>query len=195
MKTFPDAIVAIDPSLSSTGVAVWRNGVPLQLATIAVPAEPNVVPGWTLPARIDRIVKGVAELIGVTDNTVAVIEDQIKPTAEHMRGTSTLDIARLRGAVEGMLYAHRIPLTRIHPSTLKAFAVKGGAPKSAMVAAARSYLGARYPVRTEDEADAWWLCAMALHRYVMPVVTITPARLRSMASVGSDWAPFSRREV
>lgn len=181
------AILAIDPSLASTGVARWALGHRLHLSTVhSAPHVGAEYPAWSFPARTHRIVAEVMDLV-VPDVTVAVIEDMIKPSEEQMRGTSTLDLARLRGDLESALYRARVPFTRIHPSTVKSYAVKGGATKQEMVRAARDYLGSEYPVRTSDEADAWWLCAMALHRYVGAVVPVTKERSRSIAAVRS-WA-------
>jgi Holliday junction resolvasome RuvABC endonuclease subunit len=181
-------LIAIDPSLSSTGLAVWRSGMPLHLETVAEKPWDTVHPSWVMPNRCSRISGRVSRWIE-PGNTVAIIEGMIKPTAEANRGTSTLDIAQLRGVIETDLFRFNVPFTTVHPATLKAYAVKGGASKSQMVDMARVFLGAKYPIRNDNEADAFWLLAMALHRYGRPVVPQTPARARSLGSVNA-WAPF-----
>jgi Holliday junction resolvasome RuvABC endonuclease subunit len=187
-------LLGLDLSLSATGVAVWRTGQGLRLQTIREPGWDEVCPAWRIPARCVRIADRIMEMVEPAGRTVAVIEGLIKPSAEQMRGTSTLDIAQLRGAVETELVRAGVPFTHIYPSTLKAYAVHGKATKDDMVAAARSVLGAAYPVGNGDEADAFWLAAMGLHQYGLPVVRVTPKRLRSLSTV-DGWARFNLRRT
>lgn len=108
--------------------------------------------------------------------TVAVIEDILKPTAEAMRGVSTLDLARLRGVIEVDLYRAGVAITRVHAATLKAFARSGQSTKADMVQAARDNLPPSIQVRNDNEADAFWLMAMTMAHYGVPVVKHTPRR-------------------
>lgn len=179
-------VLGLDPSLSATGLAVWRTGQPLHLETIREEAWDTVPADWRMPHRCDRISARVLKWLE-PGATVAVIEAPIKPAAEHTKGMATLDIAQLRGVLEVDLMRAGVPFTRIHPATLKAYAVKGNANKAAMVAMARAFLGSLYPVRNDNEADAFWLLAMAMHRYGHPVVPTTPNRVRSVSRVDT-WA-------
>jgi Holliday junction resolvasome RuvABC endonuclease subunit len=182
-------VIGIDPSLSALGLAVWQSGRPLQLLTVREPAWSTACPAHVLPERCDRISRRVTGWVEATGPTLAVIEGIIKPSEEQARGMSTLDIARLRGVIECDLFRVGVPIVRIHPSTLKAYAVKGGATKAQMLAAARAVLGARYPVANDNEADAFWLFAMAAHQYGRRVVPATPQRLRSLRTV-TGWPTF-----
>jgi Holliday junction resolvasome RuvABC endonuclease subunit len=182
-------ILAIDPSLSSLGLCVWRRGRPLHLETVREREQDQPSGGWRLPERCSRIANRVTGHVEATGPTIAVIEGMIKPSEEAMRGTSTLDIARLRGVIETDLFRLGVPIVSVHPSTLKSYAVKGGATKQQMVDAARAVLGSTYPIRSEDEADAFWMFAMAAHRYGHRVVETTPGRLRSLATV-QGWPDF-----
>lgn len=183
MKT----IIAIDPSLSATGLAVWRAGQPLYLGTVHTQSWEDVN-GWTMPNRLDRIVRAVTGFISPGE-TIATIEGQIKPSNEAMRGTSTLDVAQLRGALTLDLYREQVPINIVHPSTLKAYVKPGRCNKADMLREARTVLGAKNVVDNDNEADAFWLLAMTLHRYGYPVCRRTPRRKTFVEKV--DWWHFN----
>lgn len=110
--------------------------------------------------------------------TLAVIEDILKPTQEQMRGVSTLDLARLRGVIECDLYRMNVPIARIHHATMNAFARAGRSRKSDILTAARDNLPVDIQCVNDNEADAFWLLAMAMHRYApSPIVQRTPRRI------------------
>lgn len=182
-------ILAIDPSLSALGLCVWRSGMPIHLETVSEKEWATPCPAHRLPHRCDRIANRVTRWVEQTGPTLAIIEGMIKPQGEAMRGTSTLDIARLRGVIETDLFRLGVELVSVHPSTLKAYASKGGASKEQMVQGARAVLGARYRVADDNQADAFWLFAMAAHRYGHRLVPATPQRLRSLSTV-DGWPDF-----
>lgn len=183
-------IIAIDPSLSATGLAIWRAGQPLYLCTIRTQLWEDVN-GWDTPARLDRIARQITHFISPGE-TVVTIEGQIKPSNEAMRGTSTLDLAQLRGVITTDIYRENVPINIVHPSTLKAFVKPGRCNKDDMVREARNVLGARNVVDNDNEADAFWLLAMTLQAYGYPVVRRTPRRKTFVGKV--KWWHFAMED-
>lgn len=184
-------IIALDPSLAASGLAVWRSGQPLMLSTIRS-SRWETYNGWSDPARFDRVAQAVTNFVE-PGNTICTMEDMIKPSAEAARGTSTLDLARLRGVLETDLYRADVPINRVYPATLKAYALSGKVSKLDMVNAARTVLGTDYPVDNDNEADAFWLLAMTLQAYGFPVVKRTPRRITFCNKV--QWSHFDMREA
>jgi Holliday junction resolvasome RuvABC endonuclease subunit len=184
-------VIAIDPSLSATGLCVWRTGQPLFLSTVQT-TRWETFNGWTDAHRFDRISKAITNFVE-PGATAVTIEGMIKPSQEAARGTSTLDLAQLRGVITTDLFRLNIPINVVHPSTLKSFAVKGGAPKAALVSAARTVLGTEFTIDNDNEADAFWLMAMTLQAYGYPVVRRTPNRVRACAV--TQWWHFNLREA
>lgn len=181
-------IIAIDPSLSATGLVVWRDGRPLHIETIRVAAWESAH-GWEHPQRHAAISGQIMDFTRETSRCVAVIEGMVKPSAEMARGTSTLDLARLRGVIECDLYRAGVPLVSVHTQTLKAYALPGRPSKGDMIRAAREHLPVRYPITDDNQADAFWLMAMAMHAYGHPIVPVTPRRITFVAK--AKWRPFS----
>jgi Holliday junction resolvasome RuvABC endonuclease subunit len=188
-------VIAIDPSLSATGLVVWRTGQPLYIATIREQIWDHPYDGWSQPIRHDRISGKITEWVERTEygngagSTVAVVEDIVKPSAEMARGMSTLDLARLRGVIECDLYRLGVPFTRVHAATLKAFCRAGKTAKADMLSAAQHHLPVEYVIHNDNEADAFWLFAMAMQAYGHPVVPVTPRRKTFGAKPA--WAPFN----
>lgn len=175
-------IIGLDPSLSASGIAVWRKGSPLYLGTIRSELWGDVH-GWDFPARLDRIMSHVMEWVDDPHETVVTVEGLIKPSQEASRGTSTLDLAQLRGVIVTDLYRRRIPINTVHLATLKKFAKAGNCSKLDMIQAARTVLGTQYPVTDDNQADAFWLLAMTLQAHAMPVVRRTPRRDDAVARI------------
>jgi Holliday junction resolvasome RuvABC endonuclease subunit len=185
-------VIAIDPSLSATGLVVWRTGQPLYINTIRSQQWESYL-GWGAPQRHDQISRAVTDFVetdgpNYVQRTVAVIEDMLKPSAEMARGTSTLELARLRGVIECDLYRLNVPITRVHAATLKAFCRAGKTAKADMLSAAQHHLPVEYVIHNDNEADAFWLFAMAMQAYGHPVVPVTPRRKTFGAK--PVWAPF-----
>jgi hypothetical protein len=126
----------------------------------------------------------------MNSRTLAVIEDMLKPSAEQARGMSTLELARLRGVIEVDLYRLGVPIVRIHAATLKAYASAGDASKASMLEAARDCVGTAALLANDNEADAFWLLAMAMHRHGWPLVPVTPRRVNFVGhALWGPWVP------
>ncbi len=167
-------IIAIDPSLSATGLAIWRTGQPVYLCTVRTSLWGDIN-GWDMPSRLTRISDAIMQFVEPCTTNVT-IEGMIKPSLEMARGMSTLDLAQLRGVITTDLYRLNVPTNVVHPSTLKAFVKPGRCTKADMLREARNVLGTNHPVDNDNEADAFWLLAMTLQAYGYPIVRRTPRR-------------------
>lgn len=183
-------IIGLDPSLSASGLAVWKSGDGLILDTVRSSRWADIN-GWEDPARFDRVSRAVMSYVE-PGQTIVTIESIVKPSQEANRGLATLDLAQLRGAVVTDLYRAGVPINQVHLATLKKFAVTGNAPKSAMVAAARKVLGTKYPIEDDNQADAFWLLAMTLQAHGVPVVPRNPRRDDAVARI--QWWKADLRE-
>ena len=178
-------IVGVDPSLSSCGLVTWRGGR-FYVDTISTPAD------MPAPERHHRIVSRVLRM--AQGPTLYVVEGMIKPSDEAMRGLSTLDLAQLRGVLNYGIHVKGHRRVEVHPSTLKVWAIgRGKASKDDMVAAARGRLGQLLFARNDDEADAAFLCTLALHHYGRP--QWRPPRSHLRALTVPEWPPFTLEET
>lgn len=184
-------VITIDPSLSASGITVWRTGRPLFIDTIRTSLWGDIN-GWDASARHDRISRQITNFVD-PDNTIVTMEGIIKPSMEAMRGMSTLDLAQLRGVIMVDLYRLRVPVNLVHPSTLKAFVKPGRCTKADMVSEARSVLGAQFPIDNDNEADAFWLLAMTMQAYGFPIVRQTVRRKRFVK--GCTWWHHNMQEA
>jgi crossover junction endodeoxyribonuclease RuvC len=175
-------IVAVDPSLSSTGLVAWRDGR-FYVSTVATSARTRI------EERHHHI---VMRILGMRDpdptKTLVVMEGRITPGEDAVQ--TAMDLAELRGVINHGIYSARLAKVDVHPSTLKVYATGNGrANKAAMKAAALGRLGTHTHVANDDEADALWLAAIALDHYGRPLCGM-PAKHR--AAVGKPpWPPFT----
>lgn len=143
-------VIGVDPSLSRTGVAVWRDGA---VSTLSIPTTrqdgPRVVR--------ERIICGrIMPLIGGLGRTVAIVE------AVHMsrlqRGRTALDLAGLHDVIVYGLHARGVTVGVASPQCAKVIATgNGAASKARMLEAAEQQFA--ITVANTDEADAAWLMA------------------------------------
>lgn len=185
-------VAGIDPSLTSAGIAVLRDGQPALLTSLGHGSVS--VNNYAHQSR--RIVSQsravMAALVGLGPETPKWVVDST--------GIATIDLAVIEGPAWGLnsasshamaglwwgiysaLLAKRIPVAVVQPSTLKQFATgKGNADKKAMLAAAKQWCPR---VRGDDQADAAWLACMGhIHLGGYPPVALTDWRLNNMKSV------------
>jgi len=174
-------ILAIDPSLASTGLVAWRDGR-FHVATITT--TPTAAP----EERHHAIAMRILAMRDTTGPTLAVIEGRITPPPEAVE--VAMDLAELRGVILHGLHQCGIPVAAVHPGTLKVYATGNGrASKQDMVVAARGRLGAHLFVANDDEADAAWLLALALEHYGQPLCPL-PRKNRT-AVAKPKWPPFT----
>jgi Holliday junction resolvasome RuvABC endonuclease subunit len=178
-------VIGIDPSLSSTGIAILRDGQPTLPTTIGHHSRN----GSSYAHRSDRIVSQTRAVIEAIRNhtpaggyDLAVIEG---PAYAH-HNAYTHDGAGLWWGIYSALRAKRIPIAVIAPQTRAKWATgKGNASKALVLATVRSWWP-NVAVRNDDEADALILAAVGAHHLgdVMPFVV---KERHSAALENVDW--------
>lgn len=163
----PRRLVALDASLTSTGVAVYNAGAPDLITATCKP-----------PAHID----GTRRLIHIRDYVRALVTGEVAalPMADvvllegyaygMIRGQSNAhSLGELGGVLRVELLELEIPLVVVPPATLKVYATgKGNAAKTDVFGAAVHRSGREFP--NTDEADAWWLAQLACGYWGLPHV-------------------------
>jgi len=150
--------VGIDPSLTSSGVAIIG-----QNSFLPMCITPGKLRGVERLAYIRDAVKDTLP----KENTMACIEGPA------MRAIGRADdLGQLRGVLLLLLYDVKIPTFVIPPTCLKKFATRNGAAQKEEVIKAAFQ---RWQVMlNDDEADAAWLAAMAQALHDNSVVLTRP---------------------
>lgn len=164
MSTAHADLVALDLSLSGTGVAM-RRGPLVALSTIRTTNPGHNFNGWSMAARHRTIVSRIIRYVGPA--TLVVKEERL-PSMD-VQSTSAYDLAGLHAVVEYVLASFRVPVVSVNLMLLKAYACKGNATKDDMLAAAAAHLSKYGKCFNDNEADALWLLAMASHKYGRPM--------------------------
>jgi len=177
MTTF----IAIDHSLTATGLAVWRNRR-IWVTTIKTTKPREDAHGWGNAPRHQKIAAEVLSYVEPGD-TCSAIEGQIKYQGH---GTADLDLAALRAVLVYRLAARRVPVASPHLTHVKVYATgKGNASKDDVVSAARTH---GFAPKNDNEADAVWILTMMLDAYRKPIVRM-PDRNRA-AIAKTTWPVF-----
>lgn len=156
-------IVAIDPSLRSTGYAT-----PEGVGLLRPPKD--AAEG---PARLAWIRNAVLEL--VADADLVLLEGY----AWFAEGRAAVSLGELGGVLRLMLHEIGVPYIEIDPNRLKKYATgAGNAKKEAVLVAAVRRFG--YTGSSNDEADALVLRKMALDWYELPGAAQVPAAQRAV---------------
>lgn len=146
-------IIAIDPSLTSTGLAMWRKGI-IGVHTIQV--------GTRGPERLDDIWRGITSVPGWGVPELVLIEGYA-----HGRSNQAHQLGELGGVLRHQFYRLGVPIVEVPPSTRAKIATgKGNAGKEEVLASAIRRLG--YEGHSPDEADALWILQCALVHYGLP---------------------------
>jgi crossover junction endodeoxyribonuclease RuvC len=170
-------VLAIDPSLTRTGVAH-----PDGTTRVIVP-----------PKGQDR---GMARLAWIESVILALVDDAdlvvIEGYSFGSKGAAVFNIAELGGVVRLALWRRRAPYVEIAPSVVKKLATgKGNAPKEMVLVEAVKRLG--YTGSDNNESDALWLRQAALHHYQLPGRCELPkAHLEALRTV--EWPELSTSE-
>jgi crossover junction endodeoxyribonuclease RuvC len=176
-------ILAIDPSLAATGLAWWVDGR-TRVTTVCTSPRDRDEDRW------HRIAMAILTRRDPTPGkTIAVIEGRITPGEDAVQ--TAMDLAELRGVIRYGLHQCRIPVAEMHPSTLKLWATGNGrASKQSMMDAARGRLGHVAHCQDDNQADALWLLAAALHHYgAFPLWRPPVKNLRALSTPA--WPAFT----
>lgn len=180
-------MIGVDPSLSSTGVAVWTpqsDLVTRALTTRALPA------GASIAARGDRIVGLVRRFVDIVEacdditpgRVLLVIETKDFQTPREEGGHAHDRSGLWWQYVIAARVIAPVVVVGVTPSQLKVYATGDG---RASKPAVRAAVQVRYGITcgTDDEADAAVLAAMALDAYGHPLVDVPLVCGRALRSV------------
>lgn len=163
----PLRIVALDLSLTATGIAVTHDqvGEPrLSCRTVS----PRRRPSRTAidHVRLHETFAAIAAAVRCDPHVVVV--EWLPQFTGH--GDAALRLAELHGAIKHWLFSQKLTYVDVRPVHLKQYATgKGNATKQEVREAVTARYGRLLHVHTEDEADATALLAMALHAYGQPL--------------------------
>jgi Holliday junction resolvasome RuvABC endonuclease subunit len=165
-------VIGFDGSLTSSGLAVWNDGL-WTLDTIRThPDAPSLEDRW-------RTITGQL-WPRITRHTLVVVEGVFRG----LKGGAVLDLAMLHGIIRHGLHTRAVPFAVVNTKHLKQYATgNGNAGKQQMVQAAMDRL--HVPVSSHDQADAIWLAAMGLHRYGQPLCPTTA--VQAAAAAAARW--------
>ena len=187
-------IVAVDLSLTSTGLAIWRPGEALELQTI----NGKTTSGMERVAMICRHIWALTR----DPNVLVMLEGY----AYSRTNGKFLDLAELRGILMYPLWCQSMLTMTISPTALKKYATGRGSTgkdkdtgeviptdKTAVTMAARARYGHLVTIRNDDEADALVLAAMALHKYGAPLAPVPKANAAAIEGTAKEpikWPHF-----
>lgn len=151
-------VAGIDPSLTSTGIAILGDGRPLSLRSIGH----GTLSGRSYAHRSDRI---VSECRAVID--ALILADDAKPALAVIEGpaygacnASTHDGSGLWWGLYSTLRARRIPIAVVAPKTRALWATgSGNADKKQILATVRAWWPTTR-IANHDQADAACLAAI-----------------------------------
>lgn len=195
-------VIGIDPALTATGIAAWRDG---RLATHTVYTDPK----RAVEERMRFIVANV--VAAVTRRTFIVMEAPYVTA----NGDTSMKLAGLHYVLRYALVGRGVPFGVLRPGQLKQFATgNGGASKEEMVSMARAAygpgaglgMGSWNPAETSTErlsheADALWCLAAGLHhgythnalpreigpRHLNMEPGISIDQLHTLQGIAADW--------
>ena len=161
-------VVAFDPSIAATGVALADGTV----ETIKYPK------GVKDDRRLNVILERTLEVAVGADYAVLELLPQ------HMKAAGITGMAQ--GAVRIGLNIAEVPYASLSPGTVKKFATgKGNADKPDMRMAL--YQRAGLDLKDDNQVDAWWLRALALHWLGHPVVQLPKSHLAWVDQADLGW--------
>ena len=163
----PLKVVALDLSLTSTGIAVTHDqaGEPRLACRTVTPLKrksPNIIDHRRLQETFEAI---AATLTCRPDLVVIEWLPLVKGT-----GDVALRIAELHGAIKHYLWAKRHRYVDVRPQELKTFATgNANAPKELVLERVISRYGKALHIHGFDQADAVTLMALAMEAYGQPM--------------------------
>ncbi|MGP5672828.1 hypothetical protein [Brachybacterium alimentarium] len=174
-------IAGIDPSLTSTGVAVIRS--PERVATATVTSKPPAPGTETVRTRFERMEQLATGILDLVDGADVV---GIESPAYGMQNAGKVhDRSGLWWWIVGQLEALGVPVVEISPPSRMMYATgKGNAGKDlVLVTAAATYKQAA--ITGNDIADAVLIAAMVSRLADQPIELRRPAqsKLKALAKV------------
>lgn len=165
-------LVALDLSLTATGIAWTHNGLGQPQ-----PGARTVRPHRGGHPRLAEIMLEIDDVC-LCDPHLVVVEGLY--VAHH---NNSLQLAELHGLVKQRLWQLGYPYVVVAPGTRAVYACGDGrADKATVLAAAqRRYTGVY--LRSNDEADAFVLLAMAADHYGQPLAALPDTHRRALYSV------------
>jgi len=145
-------LMAIDPGLQGTGVAIFKMGKPRPVYCAVIKSRGAVGPSWT--DRVHRIAEQVSDLC-VEHNVRGIVCEMMEmhqsPRAQMMWKTGDLQRTLfLTGAFFGMTEAGVVNFRLVPPSEWK-----GQLPKSVTINRINKLLGKGVGTELEIESHAW----------------------------------------
>lgn len=164
-------VIGIDPSVASTGCAVWRDG---RMTMHTFKSDTKAI----YPVRWRQIltqVKCAGDWHTQPGPVIMAIE---QPPAKFVGPAAAIPNHGLYAILVDAFWSMDIPYVDVQPTQLKKFATgKGagpGASKDGVLLAVERRYGHLFSVRNNNEADAATLMAMTLHVYGNPLVPDLP---------------------
>lgn len=170
-------VAGIDPSLTSTGVAVVRS--PERVETATVTSKPPAPGTETVRTRFERMEKLAVSILGLVDGADMV---GIESPAYGMRSAGKVhDRSGLWWWIVGNLEARGVPVIEVTPPSRMMYATgKGNAGKDlVLVTAAATYKQAE--ITSNDVADAVVIAAMVSRLAGQPIELREPAQAKTRA--------------
>lgn len=175
-------VLGIDLSLTGTGLA-YSDRDTIAIRTVRTKKYgPNLEDQWQ---RLKYIESEIWKTATSEDFDLVLIEGP----SYGSKGAGTWDRGGLWWLVVSMVLAHDIPAAVVPPSLRSKYATgKGNSSKAGVASAA----GARYgrEFATDDEADAYVLCAMGLDHLGDPPAVVPKLHRGALAKV--QWPGVSR---
>lgn len=180
-------IVAVDPSLRSTGMAQVFNG-----ALVTDVIRPTPLPKNRTPRGVEEQADRVLELVDmvwlwVAQADVLVIEDSSK------RSIGGLQEERhwLRGGIVTRARRNGIAIVMLPPKVVKVYATNNGnADKEDMVAAAFKHFP-DVDIEDDNAADAAWMAALVARRLGLTIDNVPVEHERAFKSI-KVWPELGR---
>jgi len=176
-------ILALDPSLTGTGVALYGTELEGEFAgvrtwTIVPPAH------YRGAARLHAIQQEIANVARGID--LVVIEGYA-----FSRQNQAHQLGELGGVIRLTLFCMRVPFVELAPSIRAKLATgKGNGSKDEVFSAAFVRLG--YRGSSKDEADALWLLEAALQHYELPGrATLPQTHTERLAKDETRWYSYA----
>lgn len=166
-------VVGIDPSLTSTGIAVVDTDDPLVIDVHRVQSKGTRADTWPQRlARIEDVTVRVARIVQVADRAHPVVIEA--PSLASRNAGSAHDRSGLWWSMFARLAGMGCTVLPVPPSNRAKYATgRGNAPKDAvMLAAAKRYPQA--PITGNDEADAVILAAIGARLAGHPIEDSLP---------------------